>query len=107
MTADFAALDFAALNTTVCEHIDLFFRCCRLGQLHPGFHRDAGPRIRNVLVETAWDKADARPAKLCDRQGRAGICQRCAEFELAVPKVSACVWEMTIDCKVYPTSLFD
>lgn len=41
------------------------------------------------------------------RQGRAGICQRCAEFELAVPKVSARVWEMTIDCKVYPTSLFD
>src|SRR5712675_2815790 len=51
MTADFAALDFAALNTTVCEHIDLFSRCCRLGQLHAGFHRDAGPRIRNVLVE--------------------------------------------------------
>jgi len=51
MTADFAALDFAALYTTVCEHIDLFSRCCRLGQLHPGFHRDAGPRIRNVLVE--------------------------------------------------------
>src|SRR5712671_5218555 len=25
--------------------------CCRLGQLHAGFHRDAGPRIRNVLVE--------------------------------------------------------
>jgi hypothetical protein len=46
-----AALNFAALNTTVCEHIDLFSRCCRLGQLHPGFHRDAGPRIRNVLVE--------------------------------------------------------
>jgi hypothetical protein len=48
---DCAALDFAALNTTVCEHIDLLSRCCRLGQLHPGFHRDAGPRIRNVLVE--------------------------------------------------------
>ena len=48
---DCAALDFAALNTTVCEHIDLFSRCCRLGQLHPGFHRDAWPRIRNVLVE--------------------------------------------------------
>src|SRR5216683_597428 len=54
----------------VCEHIDLFSRCCRLGQLHPGFHRDAGPRIRNVrasptrvvrrTVMTPWC-AGARP----------------------------------------------
>jgi len=50
MTADFAALDFAALNTTVCEHMDLFSRCCRLGQLHPGFHRDAGPGIGTPLL---------------------------------------------------------
>jgi hypothetical protein len=33
--------------------------------------------------------------------------QRRAEFELAVPKVSARVSEMTIDCEVYPISLFD
>jgi hypothetical protein len=36
----------------------------------------------------------------------AGICQRRAEFELAVPNVSAFVWEMTIDCKADPISLF-
>jgi hypothetical protein len=86
------------------ECIDLFSRSRGFGELHPGFHRDAG---RNVRVETARDKADARPAKLCDRQGWGGICQRRAEFELAVPKVSAFVWEMTIDCNVYPISLFD
>jgi hypothetical protein len=44
---DCAALDFAALNTTVCEHIDLFSRCCRLGSMHdpPSFATER----RNLL----------------------------------------------------------
>ena len=107
ITATTAQIDFATFNTAVRECIDLFSLCRGFGELYPGFHRDAGPRIRNVLVQIARDKADARPAKLCGRQGWAGIGQRRAEFELAVPKVSAFVWEMTIDCKVYPISLFD
>jgi hypothetical protein len=40
-----------------------------------------GQGIRKLLVESAQDKADARSARLCDRQGWAF--QRRAEFELA------------------------
>jgi hypothetical protein len=72
------ALDFATFNTAMRECMDLFSRS-------------------RGSASSPWFSS----------RRRAGICQRRAEFELAVPNVSAFVGEMTIDCKVHPISLFN
>src|SRR3979490_1700302 len=46
-----AAAWFAMLNTSSRELINLIPRHGVLGQFYAGFHRDARPRIRNVLGE--------------------------------------------------------
>jgi len=52
--------DFAALNTTVCEHIDLFSRCCRLVSFTLVFIVTPGQGFGTSLLNSS-DKVDARP----------------------------------------------